>query len=281
MKLMLDGKNKTFVVVIPVLNQHETTERLMETWFSRAKSQVSVLFIDNASDEPLADQKFLKRWQREHDICVLRNEHNIGVYPTLQQGFEHTTDSRFIFYAHNDVEMLEYGWDEKLTCILKHLLSRKSPGVCGMFGAIGLGTKDIYQAPYDYRQLMRWGCYSVNSMAGAGAEKIKNVYKRVLVLDGFSLIVNRYMVHSHFGGKFDYLRYPVHHMYDQDVCLDSHYSGYENYVVDIDCIHHGGVTSTNEKWAEKMGTTDLKIHRQAHVVMYEKFRNRLPAYISS
>lgn len=273
---LLKKSNPLFTVVIPVLNQHEVTESLFTSWFEKAKSTLSILFIDNGSEELLTDQKFFKNWQRYCDVRCIRNEKNTGVYPTFQQGYE-ATDSKFIFFSHNDVEMKEYGWDEKLSRIL---MSRSDFGVCGMFGAKGIGTPDIYKSPYQFTQLMRWNCITVSSMAGAGGRLIRKDIERVVVLDGFSLITNREMIDRAFSGKFDHDNYPPHHNYDHDICLTSHFGGFKNYVIDIDCKHHGGATSTREKWAEEMGKTDLSIHRQAHVVMYEKYRGRLPVSVS-
>lgn len=217
------------------------------------------------------------------NLLCIRNDKNFGVYRTFQQAavslFEYASYD-YIFYSHNDVEMVEYGWDEKLKRILQKIESKRGvPGVCGMFGAKGLGTPDIYKSPYDFRQLVRWDCHTVESMASAGGAELKKDYERVVTLDGFSLIVSREFFYYGLKRKFDYESYPPHHNYDNDICLSSHFAGYENYVIDVDCIHHGGVTSTREKWAEGMNTTDLQIHREAHRVMYEKYRGRLPVSV--
>lgn len=267
----------SFTVVIPVLNQHEATAKYVQSWFDHAKTNFKLLFIDNGSTQRLDQQQFYLDWQREYDVACVRNEENTGVYRTFQQALDYV-NSEYIFYSHNDVEIKVYGWDERLKNLLAELelINNKPPGVCGMFGAKGLGTPDIYRSPYNFTQLMRWNCFTVQSMVGAGGQPIRGAYERVITLDGFSLIISRHMINHALKGKFDYERYPPHHNYDNDICLDSHFGGYSNYAIDIDCIHHGGVTSTREKWAEAMGTTDLSIHRRAHEVMYEKFRNRLP-----
>lgn len=270
-----------FTVVIPVLNQHAATEKYVQSWLDHAKTKLRILFIDNGSDEPLESQPFYQRWMQECDLTCVRNEQNSGVYKTFQQALGHIhDDSEYIFYSHNDVEMKVYGWDEMLSSLLDELneLGGKPPGVCGMFGAKGLGTPDIYRSPYHFTQLMRWNCYTVPSMVDAGG-KVAHRYERVVTLDGFALIISRSMINNALRGKFDCERYPPHHNYDNDICLDSHFGGYANYVLGIDCVHHGGVTSTREKWAEAMGTTDLKIHRAAHEVMYKKFMNMLPVAV--
>ncbi|MAE81325.1 MAG: hypothetical protein CMB80_01225 [Flammeovirgaceae bacterium] len=268
-----------FTIVVPILNQHQTTADIMDSWFTLCKNRLSVIFIDNNSDELLSDQPFIKEWSKFHDIRVIRNDKNVGVYPTFQQGFELVHGSKFIFYSHNDVEMIELGWDEKMGRILRSLHDEsRLPGVCGMFGADGIGTPDIYKAPYDFRQMMRWNCHTVESMVGAGGESVIQDFTPCMVLDGFSLITSIDMINS--VGGFHHEDYPVHHMYDNDICLASHYAGFRNYIIDIDCKHHGGVTSTRETWAEEMGTTDLAVHRKAHTVFYEKWRGKLPISVA-
>ena len=265
-----------FTAVVPVLNQHDTTADVMESWFTLAKNRVSILFIDNGSDQPLSEQPFYRRWAEHHDVRCVRNEENVGVYPTFQQGL-HETGSTFIFYSHNDVEMLEWGWDAKMTTILRLLSYHGKPGVCGMFGAKGIGTPDIYKKPYHFTQMMRWDCVTVPGMDDpGGARQLESDYERIMVLDGFSLIVSRQMVREAMDGSFDHERFPAHHMYDQDICVTSHYGGFNNYAINVDCKHHGGVTSTREDWAQKMGSSDHSIHRQAHRVFYEKWRGKLP-----
>jgi len=269
-----------FVVVIPVLNQFEETYQYLDSWFSLSKGRVNVLFIDNGSDEEWEYHHGPREWRGEgHYVKVHRNDENIGVYPTFQQAYDllapiNTIDpSPWIFYSHSDVEMLLPGWDVRLRELLEKAHSRGG-GVCGMFGAKGIGTPDIYKAPYKFTQMMRWHCHTVQSMAGAGGDPVVSDLTPCMVLDGFSLIVRRCLVDD--IGGFRHEQFPPHHMYDNDICLESHYSGFQNFVLDLDCIHHGGMTSTREKWAEKMNTTDLAIHRKAHEVFYEKWRGRIP-----
>lgn len=268
----------TFTIVIPVLNQFEEAYGYLDSWFALSKGKLDVLFIDNGSDEQWGNHEGIAAWRAEgHNITVLRNEVNTGVYPTFQQGYDHFVQyvdrPQWIFYSHSDVEMLVPGWDVILSDLLESLYA-EGAGVCGMFGAKGIGTADIYKAPYNFTQMMRWCCHTVESMVDAGGIKIRGAFERIMVLDGFSLIINTDVIRVMDG--FDHERYPVHHMYDNDICLESHYHGFKNYALSLDCIHHGGMTSTREKWAETMGTTDLEIHRAAHKVFYEKWRGKIP-----
>ena len=268
-----------FQIVVPVHGRHEVTERYLGSWFALAARPLDLLILDNGSAEPVAEQAFIEGWRRGgHRVRVVRNATNTGVYPTFQQGFD-ATDAPWIYYTHNDVEMRVEGWDDQLEWLLHALERGANPGICGMFGARGLGTPDIYRAPYDFRQMVRWECTTVASMTFAGGKTIAGQAHRVAVLDGFALIVRRRMVEQALGGRFDHERFPVHHMYDHDICLESHYGGFENYVINLDCFHDGGQTSKDGQWAEAMGTTDRQIHRRAHVVFYEKWRGRLPVSV--
>lgn len=264
-----------FTIVVPVLNQHDATEQYLQSWFDLSKSRLRFLFIDNGSDQKLSDQEFINRWSSDHEIKVIRNDENTGVYPTFRQGYENT-DSEFIFYSHNDVSMIEYGWDQKLLRILDRL--GDTVGVAGMFGAKRIGTNDIYRSPYNFTQMMRGDCITTASMAdGHGSRLISSEFERVIVLDGYSLICSRKMIDA--SGRFDHESFPPHHMYDIDICVSSHYAGFNNYAIDVDCIHHGGVTSTRERWAEKMNTSDFAVHRKSHRIFYDKWNGKLPIVI--
>ncbi len=271
-----------FTICIPILNQHSRAAKYLDSWFALAKGRLDVLFIDNGSDEAWRDDIVVKSWVDEgHRIRCLRNDKNTGVYSTFQQGYNYLMDCgattpRWIFFSHSDVEMLVPGWDVRLRELLE-LAESRNAGVSGMFGAKGIGTPDIYRVPYHYTQLVRWGCHTVESMVDAGGTLVTEDLTPCMVLDGFSLILSTEMISA--VGGFDHERYPVHHCYDQRICLKSHFAGYNNFVLDLDCKHHGGMTSTHEKWAEAMGTTDLKIHRAAHKVFYEEFRGQLPVSV--
>lgn len=263
-----------FTIVIPILNQFEEAAGYLDSWFALAKDRVNLIIIDNGSDEHWFCSKDHIRWVSEgHNVSVLTNPENVGVYPTFAQGYKAAIYTPWIFYSHSDVEMLVPGWDVRLREMLEVAHSRNA-GVCGMFGAKGIGTPDLYKAPYAFTQMMRWDCHTVESMVDAGGTEVSQDLTRCMVLDGFSLIVRRDMVDV--IGGFKHEQYPVHHMYDNDICLESHYAGFKNFVLDLDCVHHGGMTSTREKWAEKMGTTDLDVHRAAHVAFYDKWRGKIP-----
>jgi GT2 family glycosyltransferase len=263
----------TFEVVIPVFNQHDRTAEYVRTWFEKASGLPHITLFDNGSDTPAEDHPGIAALIEDYNLDTVRSETNIGVFPSFPRGMGITTED-WVFFSHSDVEMVEYGWDTKLNNILRSLPAKA--GVCGMFGAEGLGTLDIYKTPYIMHQLQRWNCVTVKSMDHGGARMVEAPFERVLTLDGFSMIVNRKMADE---VGFDVESYPPHHCYDNDICLAAHFAGWKNYVLDIDCIHHGGMTSCAEPWAEEWDTTDLDVHKEAHKVFYKKYHSRLPACI--
>jgi hypothetical protein len=91
----------------------------------------------------------------------------------------------------------------------------------------------------------------------------------VAVMDGFSLIVRTELLNK--IGGFD-RQYPVHHMYDNDICLESLANGYRNIVISMDAQHLGGRTDVGENWAEPMGKTKQQVHQEAHPIFYEKWK---------
>jgi len=61
-----------------------------------------------------------------------------------------TLDNEYVFCTHTDVNMFEQDWDEKT---LKAISDAGNVGVAGYFGALGIGTGDIYKTPYIMQQL--------------------------------------------------------------------------------------------------------------------------------
>jgi GT2 family glycosyltransferase len=100
------------------------------------------------------------------------------------------------------------------------------------------------------------------------------MWNYVAVLDGFCLICNIKMLEK--VGGFDERSYPLHHMYDNDICLESIRAGYKNIVIDMDVDHHGGMTDVGEDWAAPFGKTKDQVHKEAHPPFYQKWRGVLP-----
>lgn len=259
---------KKIAVVVPVLNQQELTQKFLDKLReSEGEAKLPLVIVDNGSNPPV------REWLiglRDGDF-VIRNGENEGVMPALNQAWRVLKDSfDYIFYTHNDVLIHEKGWDDKLVRILSDL---PDCGVAGFYGAKAIGHPNIYKMPYEMSQLARFENVSnCNRMDAAihGFRPIRSgEYEKVAVMDGFSLIVNVELLNK--LGGFD-RNYPIHHNYDNDICLESLNAGYNNYVIAMDAEHLGGRTDVGEDWASRFGKTKAQIHEEAHPVMYEKWR---------
>jgi GT2 family glycosyltransferase len=255
-----------FCIGIPALNQKETTQKCLNLIRQRTPAGVQIIIVDNGSNPPVRD------WLigLQNDDQVIRNQQNVGLTKALNQiyriavGFE----NEWIINIHNDVYIYEDGWVEKLDRILREV---PNVGVAGFFGAYGIGTSDIYRVPYDFRQLARTNPVSgMRCRVAHGQLRMQKEWDYVAVLDGFSLITNVKMLGK--VGGFDYIKYPIHHMYDQATSLESINAGYKNIVVDMDVDHHGGLTDVGENWAEPFGKTKDQVHKEAHPPFYEDWR---------
>jgi GT2 family glycosyltransferase len=263
-------------VVVPVMNQPEVTQQFIDQLRStEGETKPMLVIIDNGSTPPVRD------WLiglRQGDL-VVRNDHNVGVMPALNQGYQVLKNAvDFIFYTHNDVMIHEQGWDDKLVRILEE---KNKPvhgddygiGVAGFYGAKGIGTPGIYTNPYVMNQLIRIenvsNCIRMDPVHGYRQIRGGQETEEVAVMDGFSLIVNVELLNK--LGGFD-RSYPEHHMYDADICISSLNEGYRNIVIAMDAYHSGGKTDVGEDWASGFGKTKQQIHTEAHPVFYEKWR---------
>lgn len=267
-------------VAVPVLNQQEVTQQFIDNLRAHEKGKLPLLIIDNGSNPPVRDWLIGLR-----DIdTVIRNSENVGVLKALNQAWQVAKDSSdYIFYTHNDVMIYEDGWDTKLERILeeqaklsKDLGHLAKVGVATFYGAKGIGTSDIYKSPYIMQQMIRLENVSncTRMDANHGYRPIRGEVEDVAVADGFSLIVSVELL-NRIGG-FD-RTFPVHHMYDNDICLESLDKGFRNIVIPMDAQHLGGRTDVGENWAEPFGKTKQQVHQEAHPIFYEKWS---PAHVA-
>ena len=249
------------------INQPEMTQKMFDQLRSNQIDNTPLLIIDNGSNPPL--RSWLKGL-KETD-SVIRNEVNVGVMPAMNQAyafFKNHVD--YIFFTHNDVFIYERGWDAKIKRIL---WTTPNVGCAGFYGAKGLGSDELYKIPYQMSQLARFENVSNCNRMEAAVHGFRPIAQgreteQVATLDGFSLIVNVELLNK--TGGFD-RNYPVHHNYDNDICLESLDKGYDNIVIAMDAQHIGGQTDVKEDWNKPFGKTKQQIHIDAHPVMYEKW----------
>lgn len=273
-----------FNICVPVINQHDSTLETLRSFTDKADDPTSFkwIFIDNGSNPPLTE--ILEEHSTEFGnviVYVRRNLENLGVTEALNQGWLNSVrvpilNCKYLFYTHNDVLIEEKSWDTKLRNFLNTL---PKVGVAGFGGATGLGSPDIYKVPYNIWQLARTDFVSNMRNSEVHGRVLTKPYEEVAVLDGFSLIVNVELLNLVKG--FDTENYPIHHNYDNDICLEALRHGYKNYVLNIKSHHKGGITSTREdyaNWVAPIGG-DSEVHRHAHETFYRKWEGFLPVRV--
>ena len=259
---------KKFCVGIPIMNQPQTSQKCLDLLNERTGTRPQIIIVDNGSQPPVRDWLVGLR----DDDQVIRNDPNAGVTRALNQiwGVAKDFGNDYVINIHNDVYIYEDGWVDKIDTLLGQV---GNVGVAGFFGAYGIGTSDIYKTPYDFRQCARQLPISgVKCRVNHGQLRMNPVFlwNYVAVLDGFSLICNIEMLEK--VGGFDEGRYPLHHNYDNSLCLESINAGYKNIVIDMDVDHHGGMTDVGEDWASPFGKNKDQVHKEAHPPFYDHWK---------
>src|SRR5260221_4293756 len=123
------------------------------------------------------------RWR----ISVTTSDHNIGVTGAYDAIYQRQRDvgaaDDLILYIHDDVHILERGWDARLEAFLR---GHEKAGLVGFGGARGLGDPDLYRKPYVLQQLARRDFASGMRDAEAHGRRIDQPM-RAAVLDGLAL----------------------------------------------------------------------------------------------
>lgn len=198
-----------------------------------------------------------------------------GPVASLQRGYELST-SPIIAFIHDDVEILEPGWD---AAVLEEF-QRPNVGVVGFGGALGLGTDDIYKTPYRLQQLARLN-YGSNAPDWETHGTRFTGSREVATLDGYALIVRRELLDKIGGWPTRDLTF---HNYDNAICLYAHRHGYKVRQLGIYAKHGGGGTSVKDgryaAWLKaEFNKTDSDVHRESHEWLYAEFKDCLPVRV--
>lgn len=196
-----------------------------------------------------------------------------GFLAKCQRGYEEST-ADIVGYVHNDLIIHESGWEAR---VLREF-EWPTVAVVGFVGATGLGHPDIYRTPYMYTQLARYGV--VSNMTDAEVHGQRDDGPRaVAVLDSCAIFVRRSFL-QRLGG------WPLHTMPNSSHCTDlwicglAHKLGRQVRMVGVSCTHaSGGKGDAGSKWLDARGG-DERVHRQAHVAVYDILRGVLPLRVS-
>jgi GT2 family glycosyltransferase len=220
-------------------------------------------------DRPGMVGTFLDAFVFNPDLYVRHNtpENNLGVVRSYQWIYERVpSDCDVLAYVHDDVEVYEPGWDERV------LLEFNDPKVAivGFGGALGHGSPTLYKTPYRVQDLARHWYRSNTRDAEVHGERFVGSGNAVFC-DGFALCIRRSFLDRIGGwtqliGKVDFIGY------DMAICALARRYGYKIRVVGIDCRHYGGGTSV------EVGVRQ-KEYDDAHAWFYDEFRDVMPAEV--
>lgn len=182
-------------------------------------------------------------------------------------------DEELLCYIHDDFQILEKGWDERVKAVFE-----KDPrcGLAGFGGSTALGGDEIYKAPYEVHQLGRRNFFS--NMVGAEVHGGRVTQEMPIVFtDGQSMILRRSLldtIHGWSWWPFDL----IHHAYDYGIACMARRHGYTAWLVPCAVNHLNFQTASQPVYKDLAETHggDAAVHAASHRFVYETFRDVLP-----
>ncbi|MGH7334328.1 MAG: glycosyltransferase [Candidatus Rokuibacteriota bacterium] len=252
MKTSPAGALATISVVLVVHNQNALTQACVET-LRRTRRAFQLCVVDNASDDET--ESVFANWSDATPLRYHRNAENVGLIRALNQGARLAGGDRLCF-LHNDTEMLDSAWLDKLDMALT---SGNRVGLAGLYGA---------------RRLRRNGRYAGRSIVHCLAEgpTLLRPVVEVAAVDGVCLFISRALLHEVGGFDEDY---GFFHGYDRDLSLAVRAAGYRCAVVNALFVHRGGGTRM-AAGAPATAAKDLAQRREALGRLVQKWGHALP-----
>lgn len=254
--------------VVTATTDYARAARAIESWTAYAEQPLVVHIVSNGS-----------------------GGHYLGTVPAFRAGIDELLATRpeidILACFHDDLTILEPGWDQRVQRFFDEIAAC---GLLGFGGALALGARELYKAPYAPMQLAR--AYFRSNLDDAETHGLRSLLpERVACLDGFSQIGRRAfwegrgpaMTDSSFGRPWTVLEQlgVVHHFYDGMLgCLAARY-GWQTWYLPIACHHAGGQTAVGDagyqEWAQtQVEGGDHGFWEAAHQIGYEEFRDVLP-----
>ena len=262
-------------IVIPSWS-YERFRSAVGSFLARAiePERLSFVFVGPASEE----EGIRDLIGRPAGVIEVLTKMRVGPIDAMNRGGVRALDTgaEIIGFIHDDVEMIEVGWDERISLVFQHT---PRCGLLGFGGATGLADEDIYRTPYRLIQLARHD-YRSNMRDWQIHGKRAEVPMRVAVLDAFSQIFTRdaYTAMGTWKAALDLGLY--HHMIDAFAACMMRRLGYEVWLAPIHAHHSGGITSTSALYDSDLRAKgiagDSEIHERAHKLIFEHFRDVLP-----
>jgi len=269
-------KSFDIVIVTPSLSYVKTIDSILEN----STLEHDIYLIDNgASYLGVEFDKYKEYVKLVIPDCSFS-------LPTVYNRAWNITKTNFVAFLHNDILVLENGWDEKIERYTKDHI-----GIIGFAGSTGLGTADIYKAPFRNDQLVRVGFHwnfnspdlrkFVNKLGPPYCNEswlrvhgvcLTREWLQVASVDGLAIIANRKLLVS---GGFD--EEYLFHGFDDDMCMKSLDIGLANIIINIGYFHGGcGGNSGHIEMLKVHNKEESQLHDDACLRLYNKWRHLLP-----
>ena len=241
-------------VVLAVYNQLGLTRACLESLRSTTGEPFDLCVVDNGSAD--GTRAYFEDFRLPYPLAYHRNDENVGLIRALNQGAG-LARGEFVCFLHNDTEMREPRWLERLEAAV---VSGPRVGLAGLYGA---------------RRLREDGRYVGRTIVHCleGGAPLPAAMVEVAAVDGVCLFLRRALFQS--VGGFDE-GYGFFHGYDRDLSFVVREAGWRSVVVNAPFVHRGGGTRTGEG-APVPSADDLEQRRRARERFARKWRHRLPS----
>jgi len=216
-------------------NLHSVTDECITNLTTYANGGIEIIVIDNASDPP---------YKHEY-ATVIRNEQNIGFWPSMLQGIHKASNWR-ILCMHNDVFIWEQGYD---THILLAFQSDPLLAAVGLFGGRGLSIDGGRGLPESNMLGKKYGTH------GNAHGNLLTGSHPAVIFDSLAIAIDYGMLMS-----ID-VNLPPHHWTDRLLCLRLLAHGYHLQTLGLAFDHGGSFTAGNgsvhnfaEQWCAENNT---------------------------
>ena len=239
-------------LVLVVFNRLPLTRACLDS-LRLTTAPFDLVVVDNGSTD--GTEEFFQKFPYPFPLRYHRNSENLGLIRALNQGGR-LADREFVCFLHNDTEMREPAWLDRLMTATDEDLS---------VGLVGL---------YGVRRIRKDGRYVGRTIVHCLAERptIKGDRVEVAAVDGVCLFLRRGMLDT--VGGFDE-GYGFFHGYDRDLSLKVREAGECCVVVNAPFVHRGGGTRTSSEATVPLDD-DLAQRRQALARFASRWRHRLP-----
>lgn len=179
---------------------------------------------------------------------------------------------KILIFLHDDLDIYDPDWHAKVLALFS---SNPACAVVGLGGGSSLGRESLYKRPYRISDLARGGYVSNQRDWQVHGGHLDGT-QRVAVVDAFFMAVRTDFLLECDGFPVDRLS---HHCIDLWLACEAARKNKEVWAIGIDCLHHGGGTSTKKVYGEAQwlqGKTLVGDHEAPHKWLHEEYGDVLP-----